>query len=207
MQKFIGKIGEFITPDPSKPFMVVGLGNPGRQYKNNRHNVGFMTLNEIARKLNIEFTRMKFNAMITKGEYSGNRIILAKPYSFMNVSGQPVGSLVRFHKIPLENLIIIFDDVDLPFGTIRLRPEGGSSGQKGMKSIIQQLGSEKFNRLRIGIGRPPGKMSTPNYVLKDFNKYEEEDLPFILDRASDAILMFLTDGINLTMSAYNQINK
>jgi PTH1 family peptidyl-tRNA hydrolase len=186
------------------PYLIVGLGNPGRDYKNNRHNVGFMVVDEIAKKLGIEFTRMQSNAMVTKGDFSSDKIILAKPYSFMNASGQPVRSLIRFYKIPLENLLVIFDDVDLPLGTIRLRSEGSSSGQKGMNSIIQQLGTQEFNRLRVGIGRPPGKMRTPDYVLHDFKQGEIEELPTILVRASDAALSFVAEGIISAMNNYNQ---
>jgi len=187
------------------PYLIVGLGNPGREYKNNRHNVGFMVVDEIAKKLGIEFSRMQSNAMVTKGDFNSDKIILVKPYSFMNVSGQPVRSLVRFYKIPLENLLVIFDDVDLPLGTIRLRPEGSSSGQKGMNSIIQQLGTQEFNRLRVGIGRPPGKMGTPDYVLHDFKQGEIEELSMILDRASEAALSFVAEGIISAMNNYNQI--
>jgi PTH1 family peptidyl-tRNA hydrolase len=204
MQKIFGKISSLVAQEHQKTFLIVGLGNPGREYKYNRHNVGFMVVDAIAKKLGVEFSRMQSNAMITKGDFADARIILAKPYSFMNTSGQPVRSLVRFYKIPYKYVLVIFDDVDLPFGAIRMRSEGGSSGQQGMKSIIQQLGSKEFNRLRIGIGRPPGKMKTPDYVLQDFKKKESEDLPMILDRASDAALSFLAKGVEATMNIYNQ---
>ena len=204
MQKIFDKFSGLVTKESRNTYLITGLGNPGREYKNNRHNVGFMVVDEIAKKLGIEFTRMQSNAMVTKGDYNGDKIILAKPYSYMNASGQPVRSLVRFYKIPFENLLVIFDDADLSFGTIRLRPEGSSSGQQGMNSIIQQLGSQEFNRLRVGIGRPPGKMRTPDYVLQDFKKDEVEELPMILDRASDAALAFVTEGIVPAMNSYNQ---
>jgi PTH1 family peptidyl-tRNA hydrolase len=199
MQRLFAKIRK-----NRNPYLIVGLGNPGRDYKKNRHNIGFMVVDEIARKIGIEFTRMQSNAMVTKGDFIDDKIILAKPYSYMNASGQPVRSLVRFYKIPLENLLVIFDDVDLPLGTIRLRPEGSSSGHKGMNSIIQQLGTQEFNRLRVGIGRPPGKMGTPDYVLHDFKQGEIEELPMILERASDATLSFVAEGIISAMNNYNQ---
>lgn len=204
MQKIFDKFSDFVTKENRKIYLIAGLGNPGREYKINRHNIGFMVIDEVAEKLGIEFTRMQSNAMVTKGEYTGEKIILAKPYSYMNASGQPIRSLIRFYKIPFDNLLVIYDDVDLPFGTIRLRPEGSSSGQQGMNSIIQQLRSEDFNRLRVGIGRPPGKMRTPDYVLQDFKKGEVEELPMILDRASDAVLSFISEGIISAMNNYNQ---
>jgi PTH1 family peptidyl-tRNA hydrolase len=204
MQKIFGKISNLVAQEQQKTFLIVGLGNPGREYKNNRHNVGFMVADAIAKKIGGKFSRMQSNALITKGVYADARIILAKPYSFMNASGQPVISLVRFYKIPFEFLLVIFDDVDLSFGTIRMRSEGRSSGQQGMKSIIKQLRSQEFNRLRIGIGRPPGKMKTPDYVLQDFKKEECEDLPMILDRASEAALSFTAKGVAATMNIYNQ---
>jgi PTH1 family peptidyl-tRNA hydrolase len=204
MQKIFDKISDRVTKEKRKTYLIVGLGNPGREYKNNRHNIGFMVIDQIAKKLGVEFSRMQSNAIVTKGNYYGDKIILAKPSSFMNASGQPVRSLVRFYKISHENLLIIFDDADLLFGTIRLRPEGSSSGHQGMNSIIQQLGSQEFNRLRVGIGRPPGKMKTPDYVLQDFKNGEVEELPMILDRASDAALSFVSEGIFPTMNTYNQ---
>jgi PTH1 family peptidyl-tRNA hydrolase len=204
MRKLLNKLGERVSIESSKTYLIVGLGNPGNRYKNNRHNVGFMVLDEIAKKLNTQFSRIQSNALVTKGEYKGDRLILSKPRTYMNVSGQPIRSLVKFYKIPLENLIITFDDADLPFETIRVRPDGGSSGHKGMESIIHDLGSNHFNRLRVGIGRPPGKMKTPDYVLKDFSKNEMELLPMVLDRASDAVLMFVAEGIDAVMNKYNR---
>jgi PTH1 family peptidyl-tRNA hydrolase len=203
MRNLFDKFGGHVTTESKKVFLIIGLGNPGREYQNNRHNVGFMVLEEIARKLDIKFSRVQSNALVTKGEYSAHRIILAKPRTYMNNSGQPVRSLVRFYKIPLGNLMIVFDDADLPFDTIRLRSEGGSSGQKGMESIIQNLGAQDFNRLRVGIGRPPGRMSTPDYVLQDFNKEEREILPMLLDKASEAVLMCVAEGIIPAMNVYN----
>jgi PTH1 family peptidyl-tRNA hydrolase len=207
MNKLLRKFGDYISNESSETYLIVGLGNPGQKYKNNRHNVGFMVLDEIAKKLNIRFSRTQSNALITKGEYNGARLILAKPRTYMNASGRPIRTLLNFYKISLENLIIVFDDVDLPFETIRLRPEGGSSGHKGMTSIINDLGSENFNRLRVGIGRPPGKMNTPDYVLKDFSKSELELLPIILERASAAIFMLVAEGINAAMNKYNQTSS
>ena len=207
MRKLLKKIGANTKNDSGKLYLIVGLGNPGQKFNNNRHNVGFMVLDEIAKKLNTRYSRFQSNALFTTEEYHGNKLILVKPRTYMNLSGQPVKAFVKFYKIPLENLIITFDDADLPFEIIRLRPEGGSSGHQGMKSIIHNLGSEVFNRLRVGIGRPPGKLSTPDYVLKDFSKSEIELLPLILNRASDAVLMFVAEGIDAAMNKFNRKNS
>jgi PTH1 family peptidyl-tRNA hydrolase len=123
----------------------------------------------------------------------------------MKLSGQAVGALLRFYKLPLEQMLVVYDDADLPLETIRMRPEGGSAGQKGVRSIIEQLGTETFPRLRIGIGRPPGKMKTPSYVLQNFSGDEKEALPFVLARATDAMLTFVTEGIDAAMNGYNRI--
>ncbi len=184
-------------------FLIIGLGNTGRQYVDNRHNVGFMLVSRLAERLGVTFSRMESNALVTKGDYKGRRIILAKPQTYMNLSGQPVNSLVNFYKFPLENLLIIYDDVDLPLEALRLRPGGGSSGHKGMKSIIERLGTQDFPRMRLGIGRPPGRKGAANYVLKNFSKDETEFLPEILERSVNAVLTFVTEGLETAMNQYN----
>jgi PTH1 family peptidyl-tRNA hydrolase len=184
-------------------FLIIGLGNPGRQYVDNRHNIGFILVSRLAERLGVTFSRMESNALVTKGDYKGRRIILAKPQTYMNLSGQPVNSLVNFYKFPLENLLIIYDDVDLPLEALRLRPGGGSSGHKGMKSIIERLGTQDFPRMRLGIGRPPGRKGAANYVLKNFSKDETEFLPEILERSVNAVLTFVTEGLETAMNQYN----
>ena len=185
------------------PFLIAGLGNPGRKYRHNRHNLGFMVVDALAKHLGESFAKMQLNALVTKARYQEQRIILAKPQTFMNNSGQAISSLVNFYKIPLENLLVVYDDVDLPFDTMRLKPEGGSAGQKGMKSTIAQLGTQKFPRLRMGIGRPPGRMPVPAYVLQDFSDAETEILTFLLNEAVQAILTYITDGIEQAMTEHN----
>ncbi len=187
-----------------KPFLIVGLGNPGREYRNNRHNIGFMVLDQLAGKLDTSFSKMKMNALMTAVRYKGYRIILLKPQTYMNLSGKAVSSFVRFYKLPLENLLAVYDDVDLPFQTLRMRPDGGDAGQKGVRSIIQELGTKDFPRLRVGINRPPGRMSVSSYVLLNFSDQEVEPLPFLLDQAADAILSFVDLGLNQAMTTYNQ---
>jgi len=188
----------------SKPsYLIVGLGNPGRQYRNNRHNVGFRMLDCLAERLGIAFSRMESKALVTRADYQGSRLILAKPQTFMNLSGQAVASLVRFYKIPLENLLVAYDDVDLPLGVLRIRPQGGSAGQKGMASIIERIGTDKFPRLRLGIDRPPGRMDAAAYVLQDFSSAEEEFLDSTLERGVEAILVFASQGLEAAMNQFN----
>lgn len=184
-------------------FLIAGLGNPGRQYAGNRHNIGFMVLESLAERLGVSMSRMESKALITKAEYAGNHLILAKPQTYMNLSGQAVRSLVRFYKISLDKLIVVYDDVDLPFGALRLRPAGGSGGHKGMISIIDALGTQDFPRLRIGIDRPPGRMDAADYVLRDFNRDEAEQLPLICSQALEALLTYVTRGIAAAMNTYN----
>lgn len=190
--------------EDKKVFLIAGLGNPGKQYTETRHNIGFMVLDQLAKHLGAEFRRMQSQAMVTQTQYQNHKLILAKPRTFMNNSGQAVGALARFYKVPFENMLVIYDDADLDFEVLRIRPEGSSSGQKGMASIIQSLGTDQIPRLRIGIGRPPGRMETPAYVLLPFSKEEKTVLPFILERAVDAVLEFIRNDIHMAMNKYNQ---
>jgi len=183
--------------------LIAGLGNPGRDYHNNRHNVGFMVVDGLAKRHRLTFSRLQNGAFITTGSVSGFPVVLVKPQSWMNLSGGPVNALMKFYKIAPERMLVIFDDLDLPLGTVRLRPSGGSGGQNGMKSIIERLGSEEFPRLRVGIDRPPGKMDPAAYVLQDFGRSQAEMLADALERAGDAIETWLRDGIELAMSRHN----
>jgi PTH1 family peptidyl-tRNA hydrolase len=188
----------------SKPYLIVGLGNPGREYSGSRHNVGFMVVDRLAEKLETSFRKVKMNALTTAVRHNGERIIMIKPQTFMNLSGQAVSSFIRFYKLPLENVLVVYDDVDLPFETLRLKPDGGDAGQRGVGSIIQQLGTKSFPRLRVGIDRPPGRMEVSDYVLQKFSAAEKGVLPFILDTASGAVLHFIDHGLNQAMTIYNQ---
>jgi peptidyl-tRNA hydrolase, PTH1 family len=193
-------------PDPSSPnapFLFVGLGNPGPEYRHNRHNVGFMALDRLAARLKIAFTRLESKALVTKTDYQGHKLVLAKPHTFMNLSGQAAGALIRYYRIPLSNVMVAYDDVDLPLATLRLRPDGGSAGQKGMGSIIERLGTQMIPRLRIGIGRPPGRMEAASYVLQDFSPGESDILNQALDRAVEAMLIFVSEGLEAAMNKYN----
>lgn len=190
--------------DPStNTFLIAGLGNPGREYRCNRHNVGFMTIDKVAEMLQIRPIRVQARAILGLGKLDENRILLAKPQTFMNLSGRSVASLVKFYKLPLEHLLVVHDDLDLPFGVLRLRPDGGAGGQKGLASTIQELGTQQFPRLRIGIGRPPGQMEPAAYVLQDFGKDEQELLQIVLHRAVEAIQLVIRQGLNQAMNQYN----
>ncbi len=200
LEKIFSKLN---TQETGPTYLLVGLGNPGREYRGNRHNVGFMVIDRLGQDWGVRLGKVQARALIGLGRYLGHKIILAKPQTYMNLSGQSVSSLMRFYKLPLENLLVIHDDLDLPLGTIRLRPSGGSAGQKGLNSIIQQLGTQNFARLRIGIGRPPGRMDPADYVLQNFSNEEQEMLTIVLGRAEEAAQGFLHLGLEQTMSRFN----
>lgn len=187
-----------------RTFLVLGLGNPGREYRNTRHNVGFMVLDRIAEQLGEEFSRTQFKTLITTGIYHKCKVILAKPQTFMNKSGIPTRSLVNFYKLDLEELLVVYDDIDLPFGTIRLKQSGGSAGHKGMNSIIENLNTQDFSRLRIGVGRPQGEKQAANYVLKPFTKEEENFLVTYVDSAAEAVFFTIDSGTVNAMTKYNK---
>ena len=189
--------------EENKPYLIVGLGNPGPRYHNNRHNVGFMIVDALGDDARIPIRRFEFRALVGKGTLEGKSAIRAKPQTFMNDSGQAVAPLMRFYKIPEDRLLVVHDDLDLPFGTLRLRPQGGAGGQRGMGSIMAKLNSQEFARLRVGIGRPPGRMDPRDYVLHDFDTEEEEMMPELLQRAVDAIRKFVSSGIEQAMNDFN----
>ena len=183
-------------------FLIAGLGNPGRKYRGNRHNIGFMALDRLADAHNISSRAVQNQAIVANGRIQDHAVILAKPQTYMNRSGDAVGPLANYFRIPPERVLVIYDELDLPFGTIRLRERGSAGGHNGMKSIISHLGTD-FPRLRLGIDRPPGRMPVPAYVLQDFGK---EDLPLlesVLDEAVRAVETFLNEGIQLAMSRHN----
>ena len=184
-------------------YLIIGLGNPGREYKDTRHNIGFMLIDHLAEKIGARGMKVQSKAIITSGLYEERKLILAKPQTYMNLSGQSVQGLLHFYKIPLENLLIAHDDLDIPYGTIRIRPTGGPGGQRGMANTIELLGTKDFPRLRLGIGRPPGRMDPKDYVLQDFSKDELKLMPELLSRAADAALEFVMKGLNAAMNKYN----
>jgi PTH1 family peptidyl-tRNA hydrolase len=189
--------------------LIVGLGNPGKAYAHNRHNAGFRCLNYFARLHSIRFDHRQCRARIGTGKVRGEKLLLAKPGTFMNLSGNSVAGLVRKHHIPLSDLLVIYDDLDLSLGKIRLRQSGGSGGHKGMNSIISALGSEDFPRIRVGIGRPQAEEQSisedavVNYVLSDFSSQEEAIIKPVIVKVAEAIDYFLNQGIEAAMSKFN----
>lgn len=183
--------------------LIVGLGNPGRKYAHHRHNVGFMAVSRLAKRHGLAFKRQKGKAKVAEGPIAGQRVILAKPQTFMNLSGESVARLVRFFKIPPQRVLVVYDDLDLPLARLRLRPGGGSGGHKGLKSVIERLGTQDFPRLRLGIGRPLHG-DPVDYVLQDFSAEERIEFERVLDRAVEAIEYWLIHGIDAAMNVSNQ---
>jgi len=183
--------------------LIIGLGNPGREHSATRHNVGFRTVDHLAHSLALSFSRQRFEAFVASGNHLGRKVILAKPQTYMNLSGGSVAALVRFFHVPFENLLVCADDIDLPLGTLRLRPFGGSGGHRGLRSIITALGSQSFPRLRIGVSRPPGVMVAADYVLQDFDHQEQTEVAAVIARASDALRTVLEHGLDAAMTQFN----
>jgi len=183
--------------------LIAGLGNPGLQYRYTRHNAGFLVAQALADTLDIPLKRVKFRCQIGEGKLEGTPLIIAKPLTYMNDSGSAVSSLLHYFKVPLERLLVIHDDLDLPLGVLRLRPGGGSAGQRGVQSIADKLGTSAFPRLRFGIGRPPGRMDPADYVLEKFSASEQELLRMTLEQAAAAARAFIRDGLEKAMNQYN----
>jgi len=186
----------------STPWLVVGLGNPGPGYAGNRHNVGQRVLDELARRTGATFTTHRSRALVADvrvgmlaGGVPGPRAVLAKPTSYMNVSGGPVVGLATYLGLPADRVLVVHDELDLPFATVRLKAGGGEGGHNGLRSISQALGSRDYLRVRIGVGRPPGRMDPADYVLKDFAVGERADLPWLVDAAADAVEMVVVSGL------------
>jgi PTH1 family peptidyl-tRNA hydrolase len=188
------------------PFLVVGLGNPGPAYRGNRHNVGFMVLGVLAERVGGRFSKHKARADVIEGRLGpppAPRVVLAEPRSYMNESGGPVAGLCGFYKIPVERLVVVHDELDLPYGSLRLKRGGGDNGHNGLRSITRSLGSREYLRVRFGIGRPPGRMDAADYVLRDFSATERKDLDFHVDRAADAVETLVRDGLESAQNRYN----
>ena len=190
--------------------LIVGLGNPGKSYARSRHNVGFRCLNYFARRHSVRLDRRQCRARVGVAQVSSQRVLLARPATFVNLSGQSVACLVNKHHVHLGDLLVVYDDLDLPLGKIRLRQSGSSGGHRGMNSIISALGSEDFPRIRVGIGRPPGQKQSVseedivNYVLSDFSAQEETVVRPAIARTAEAIECFLNEGIEAAMNEFNQ---
>jgi PTH1 family peptidyl-tRNA hydrolase len=185
------------------PFLITGLGNPGRGYRYNRHNVGFMAVDALATHFKIPLSKVQAKAITGIGMVEGRRVILTKPQTYMNLSGTSVASLARYYKVETDHLLVIHDDIDLPLGTLRIRAQGSAGGQKGMVSIIERLGTNQFPRARVGVGRPPGRMPTADYVLEDFLPEEKELLDRVFSRLLSAIDAYIYEGIEPAMTRFN----
>jgi len=193
-------------PRSLSPAMVVGLGNPGREYAAHRHNIGFRVVDALARAHGVAFTRRKgAKARVAEARVSDCPVLLAKPQTFMNLSGQAVVRLSRAHAILPEQILVVFDDLDLPLGRLRLRPEGGSGGHKGMRSIIDALGTQAFPRLRVGIDRPPNGVDPTEYVLQPFSRDEQILVAEVVERAAAAVECWLEEGILVAMDRFNRL--
>lgn len=192
----------------AEKYLIVGLGNPGKQYEGTRHNIGFQVVEAFARRAGISGKPEKrFNALMGTGQYQGRSLILAQPLTFMNLSGEAVSKILNYYDLEPDRLLVVYDEAALPFGRIRIRPGGSDAGQKGMRSIIASLGgNQQFPRLRIGIGSPPDYMAMPDYVLSRFSAEEQKELPRIIDTALDAMEAVMEAGVEKAMEQYNGLS-
>jgi len=183
---------------------IVGLGNPGPQYEATRHNVGFMLVDKLGQAWGIPLTKERHRALVGEGVVEGEKVLLVKPMTYMNLSGEAVGALSRWYKAPLDELLVVYDDMDLPVGSLRFRLHGSAGGHNGMKSIIQHLGTSSFKRLRIGIGRPPAGAEVVQYVLAPFTGEERTAIDTALDGAVEALSYWLAHPFDQVMTRYNR---
>jgi peptidyl-tRNA hydrolase, PTH1 family len=186
-------------------WLIVGLGNPGAQYQGNRHNVGQMVLDELAGRVGAGFKTHKARAQVVEGRLGigGPRVVLAKPMSYMNVSGGPVSTLASFYGITPDHVVAVHDEIDIPFNTVKLKTGGGEGGHNGLRDISKALGTKDYLRVRVGVGRPPGRMDTADYVLRDFGSAELKELPFLLDEAADAVELLLREGLTSAQQKFH----
>ncbi|MCB9437387.1 MAG: aminoacyl-tRNA hydrolase [Anaerolineales bacterium] len=184
-------------------YLIVGLGNPGKEYEGTRHNIGFQVVDALAAAYGLKFDQKKSNAKYADGLIAERRVMLAKPQTYMNASGGSVQGLMNFFQIPIEQLLVVADHLDIPLGTLRLRPKGGAGGQNGLKDIMRALGTQDFAQMRLGIGRPPAKMEPAAYVLRRFDTEEQPIAQEVIDRALKAIEAWLQEGVEIAMNRYN----
>ncbi|MEV5411467.1 aminoacyl-tRNA hydrolase [Thermopolyspora sp. NPDC052614] len=187
----------------ARRWLVVGLGNPGPEYAGNRHNAGFMVLDELAARVGGRFKAHRSHTEVLEGRLAGQSVVLAKPRSYMNLSGGPVKAIADFHKVPTGNIVVVHDELDIPFGALRLKFGGGDNGHNGLRSITKSIGTRDYFRVRFGVGRPPGRMDPAVYVLRDFATAERRDLPLLVDRAADAVECLLVNGLDVTQNRFH----
>ena len=186
-------------------WLVVGLGNPGPQYAGNRHNVGQMVADELAARIGAAFKTHKTPSRVAEGFLSpgGPKLVIAKPNGYMNTSGGPVSALLKYYSVPVDRLIVIHDELDIPFDTVRLKQGGGHGGHNGIRDVSKATDAGPFTRVRVGIGRPPGRQDAADFVLKDFSSAERKELDYFVDRASDAVEALVIEGLERAQSTYN----
>jgi peptidyl-tRNA hydrolase, PTH1 family len=184
-------------------WLIAGLGNPGPQYAGNRHNAGFMVADELAGRIGGRFRPARYRAVTLEGRLAGLPVTLAKPLTYMNDSGGPVAGLRGYYRLPPEQIVVVHDELDLPFGTIRLKQGGGDNGHNGLRSITAALGSRDYYRVRVGVGRPPGRMDAATFVLRDFRPDERKELPLHVGRAADAVEALLGKGLAAAQNEFN----
>src|SRR6266702_857734 len=185
-------------------WLIAGLGNPGPDYAGHRHNVGHMVAGLLAGRMGARFKRDRSGAAVATGRLAGRPVTVGKPLSYMNLSGRGVAALRSFYKIPPEQLVVVHDELDIPFGAIRLKLGGGDNGHNGLRSVTAALGTRDYHRVRFGIGRPPGRMDPAAFVLRDFSAAERKDLPFFIDRAADATEALIKEGLDAAQNTYHE---
>ncbi|MGH3451870.1 MAG: aminoacyl-tRNA hydrolase [Haloechinothrix sp.] len=190
-------------PGAGEQVLLAGLGNPGPAYAGNRHNVGYLVLDELAARIGGMFKAHKAGADVLEGRLAGLRVVLAKPRSFMNLSGGPVVGTARFFRIPATGIVVVHDELDLDHGAVRLKFGGGENGHNGLRSISRSLGTKDYYRVRFGVGRPPGRMAPADYVLKDFSATERRDLELAVDRCADAAEELISKGLEAAQNSFH----
>ncbi|HXR71071.1 aminoacyl-tRNA hydrolase [Actinocrinis sp.] len=185
------------------PWLVIGLGNPGPSYAATRHNAGFLVVDLLAQRMGGRFKAHRGGVDVVEGRIGGTRVVLGKPKSFMNLSGGPTAALRDFFKVPVERIAVVHDELDLPYGTLRLKRGGGDNGHNGLRSITKSIGTREYLRVRFGIGRPPGRQDPADFVLKPFSSVENKELPFHVDRAADAVEALVTESLEAAQNRYH----
>jgi PTH1 family peptidyl-tRNA hydrolase len=194
----------FLKSSGPVSWLIVFLGNPGPKYECTRHNAGFMTADAMAKKLGVSINKLRFKALTASADIGGEKVLLMKPQTFMNLSGEAVGEAARFYKVPPEHVIVVSDEVSLPLGKLRVRPKGSAGGHNGLKSIIAHLGSDAFPRIRLGVGAPPHPdYDMADWVLSVFRNQDLEDMLSASDRAAEAVITYITDGPERAMNRFN----
>ena len=188
---------------PEERWLVAGLGNPGPEYAGTRHNAGHMVVDLLAERMGVRFKAHRTRNDVADGRLAGVPVTLAKPRTYMNLSGGPVAAIAAFYKIPPERIVVVHDELDIPFGAVRLKLGGGDNGHNGLRSVTQALGTHEYYRARFGIGRPPGRMDAAAFVLRDFSAAERKELPLLIDRGADAVETLLSKGLAVAQNTFH----